>query len=96
MGTDNLHHKNKKTARSKRSLARNAPTRQPKETILILCEGEITEPTYFNELKNEYRISSLTIQKSTGSAPITIVESAIKISKQNDAFDFIYCVFDKR
>jgi hypothetical protein len=47
MGSDNLFHKRK--ARQIESLRRKKARRASYETVLIVCEGEKTEPNYFKE-----------------------------------------------
>ena len=48
----------KKDRRSSLSLERNIPSLIEKPTILIVCEGENTEPSYFNKFK----LSSATVK----------------------------------
>lgn len=49
MGTDDLF----KKAREKRE-ARKSLNKKILDNILILCEGEKTEPNYFNGIKCKY------------------------------------------
>jgi hypothetical protein len=49
MGSDNLFHKRK--VRRAASLRRTAARRDSYDTVLIVCEGEKTEPNYFRELR---------------------------------------------
>ena len=56
MGTDNLHHKRK--AKQVSRLQRQNAKRKPYDKVLIVCEGEKTEPNYFNELKDHYEINT--------------------------------------
>lgn len=44
-----------------KSLARSGSTRAPYAKVFIVCEGEKTEPNYFNELKSYYKINSANI-----------------------------------
>lgn len=62
-----------------------------KPSILIVCEGENTEPSYFNQ----FRLSSAKV-KSVGEGynTISLVYRAFELSKQGD-FDQVWCVFDK-
>lgn len=84
-----------------RSLARSGSTRAPYAKVLIVCEGEKTEPNYFNELKNYYKINSanIVITGDCGSDPLSIFRDAKKrhLEQQDlgDAFDQVYCVFDR-
>lgn len=86
MGKDNLFHKRKESL-----LKRKKPTRNPYDTVLILCGGE-TEYKYFSAIKKELRLASVKI-KNSDSNPLSIVKEAEK--NQRDGFDRIYCIFDK-
>jgi hypothetical protein len=62
-----------------------------KPTILIVCEGEKTEPSYFHQ----YKISSAEIKiVGEGYNTISLVEKAFELSKKNKP-DQVWCVFDK-
>ncbi len=99
MGTDNLHHKRK--AKNAGQLARRGPRREPYAKVLIVCEGEKTEPNYFLGLKDYYELNSANVEicGDCGSDPVSI----LKFGKQRyreekdagDAFDRVFCVFDK-
>ena len=99
MGTDNLFHKRK--ARNARELARRRARRKTSPRILIVCEGEKTEPNYFRGLKNELRLNSANIEITgeSNSSPTSVVAFARKrYEKQEKAgfpFDKVFCVFDK-
>ena len=59
--------------------------------ILIVCEGERTEPNYFDQ----FEVTNITIDpRGIGDNTIRLVEYAIKESKRND-YDQVWCVFDK-
>lgn len=51
-----------------RSLRRRAAVRQPFERLLVVCEGEKTEPLYLEEIRQELRLSSATVQVHAGAA----------------------------
>ncbi|WP_224217287.1 RloB family protein [Vibrio cholerae] len=57
MGSDNLHHKRK--AKAERELSRRKSKRSSYEKVLIVCEGEKTEPNYFNEPRIQLRSATL-------------------------------------
>ena len=83
-----------------KSLARWKPTRESYDKVLIVCEGEKTEPNYFKELKNHLRLNSANVAiVGEGATPAKIVERAKKLDIQekrtDDPFDKIFCVFDK-
>ena len=60
--------------RTETSLERPAPVLTEKPTILIVCEGKNTEPSYFNQ----FRLSSATI-KPVGEGFNTISLAADKL-----------------
>lgn len=99
MGSENLFSKRK--ARNERDLARKKAKRSSYEKVLIVCEGEKTEPNYFNELKDYYQLNTANIEVdgSCGSDPWSVYKHAKecfhKAKKVNDPYDKIYCVFDK-
>ena len=99
MGTDNLFHKRK--AKKAADLARRKSRRAPYAKVLIVCEGEKTEPNYFNSLKDHYGLNSANIEVcgECGSDPASIVEFAKgryrEEKRAGDSFDKVYCVFDK-
>ncbi len=66
--------------------------------MLIVCEGAKTEPHYFEELRDALCLSTANIEivgEESGSAPINVVDVAIKKYKENPDYDRVYCVFDK-
>jgi len=99
MGTDNLFHKRK--AKAAEGLERRKAKRAPYNKILIVCEGEKTEPNYFSELINFYKLNTANVEidGTCGSSPKSVFERAIELYRneesKGDAFDFVYCVFDK-
>ena len=93
MGSDNLFHKRK--VRRAASLRRTAARRDSYDTVLIVCEGEKTEPNYFRELRDDLRLSHFNIEitgSSQGSAPINVVNHALQYHKD---YDKTFCVFDQ-
>jgi hypothetical protein len=86
--------------------ARRAPFREPRQLILIVCEGSKTEPQYFNKFSKSVhnQLVELLIVREHG-VPRTLVETAkqrkseaIVAARQekdeNLVFDSIWCVFD--
>ncbi|MBN2327207.1 MAG: RloB domain-containing protein [Candidatus Omnitrophica bacterium] len=97
----------KHRGRSGSSFIRKKPKIQlTGDRILIVCEGEKTEPGYFKGLRKQWKIHAAQIEiagKECGSAPISVVDYAIRCKKQaekntrrGDAlrFDQVWCVFD--
>jgi hypothetical protein len=94
MGTDNLYHKRKE--RKANLLRRRRAMKKPYDVILIVCEGEKTEPNYFTELKKAFRLSNANVKIcGRGSDPLSVVNFAIKSFRQEPEFDRVYCVFDR-
>ncbi len=85
--------------RTANSLERQTGHRQPRRHILIVCEGEKTEPYYFNWIKNKLRLSAIEIKRDIQD-PLRIVEEAHKLnSKKRNSdeprdYDETWCVFD--
>lgn len=81
-----------------RNPSRNtSPTRQKKTLILIIHEGEKTEPDYLTGLKQVCRNCGvhLEVVKSDGN-PENYVNKAIQVRETKKAeFDEIWCVFDQ-
>jgi len=79
------------------SLRRAGPTRDPYDRVLIVCEGSKTEPGYFMELRSDLRINgaNMTVIGDGGSAPQSVVQTAIDKFQEDADFDSVYCVFDK-
>ncbi|MET1255321.1 RloB family protein [Aliikangiella maris] len=99
MGTDNLFHKRK--AKSIQDLRRRKAKKEAYEKILIVCEGEKTEPSYFSEIKDKHELNSANIDivGDCDSCPTAIVEFAKKKYKEEkdlgDPYDKVFCVFDR-
>lgn len=81
----------KSQRRKEPSLERPVAELTEKPSILIVCEGENTEPSYFNQ----FRITSAKV-KSVGEGynTISLVNRALALSQQGN-YDQVWCVFDK-
>lgn len=99
MGSDDLFHKRK--AKTAKDLQRRRSRREEYAKILIVCEGEKTEPLYFHGIRDHYGLNTANIEISgdCGSDPRSIVEYAKQRFREEkdsgDAFDKVFCVFDK-
>lgn len=89
-----------------RDLRRRAARRAPYERLLIICEGEKTEPHYLKEIQREKRLNTANVQvwpSEFGTQPIQVVNYAEKLflegcrekSIEPLAFDRIITVFDR-
>lgn len=80
-----------KTGRRRADFARKGPYKEPNATILIVCEGENTEPDYFRR----FRVASATVEVvGTGYNTVSLVKRAIELNRQ-ERYDQVWCVFDK-
>lgn len=100
MGSEDLFKKRK--ARRLKDQQRRIGFCKSYDRVLIVCEGEQTEPLYFESFKQEYDLSSANVvvtDASKGSDPVSIIKQAEKLykesQKENNAFDSVFCVFDK-
>jgi hypothetical protein len=73
------------------NLYRPAAALTEKPAILIVCEGENTEPSYFNQ----FRLSSATVRSvGEGYNTVSLVNRAVQLAKERP-YDQVWCVFDK-
>ena len=102
MGQDNQPKHRQKA----RDLKRRAAQQAPYKRLLIVCEGEKTEPLYFGEIRAEYRLSTANVQvwpSAFGTEPLQVVECAEQLFLKGDrqkgiiprAFDEVCAVFDR-
>lgn len=72
-------------------LDRPEGTRAVKPTILIVCEGRNTEPSYFNA----FRLSTATVKAvGKGYNTTTLVQEAARLAAL-ETYEKVWCVFDK-
>ncbi len=86
-------------ARSESSLRRTQGRKKSSPRILIVCEGEKTERSYFNAIRRERRLSGARVQilpSDYGTDPLSVVNYALdKFLAEGRAFDEVYAVFDR-
>lgn len=75
-------------------LQREAPTQEEKPTILIVCEGENTEPSYFKSFKVATVRLVINPKIQGGHNTLSLVKLAEKLQKK-DTYNEVWCVFDK-
>lgn len=91
----------KRKIRNLEKLKREQAKIEPYDKILIVSEGEKTEPNYFNDIIKVYKLSTANVRVdgSCGSSPITVVQYAIDLAIKEEQkkfpFDKVYCVIDK-
>ncbi len=104
MGSENLFHKRK--AKSATGHKRRLAKRSPYDRVLIICEGEKTEPDYFEALIDDLQLNTANVEiakNTAGSSPRNVVEFALTAYKKDkkegratgEQYDQVYCVFDK-
>lgn len=90
--------------RNSKSLRRRKPSIEPREVVLIVCEGEKTEPHYFTALRKQLGLSSIEVQvcgKECGPAPKSVVEFAKEKKAESRSsttkveYDAVWCVIDR-
>ena len=70
--------------RKDEELRRRPPTRSPRTRILVVCEGEITEPAYFKAFQRHARNPLLHVEPyGPAGVPLSVVTKAIEM--RNDA-----------
>lgn len=86
----------RRKSRSSNTYCRKEAIREPYDVVLIVCEGEKTEPGYFEGLKKAHRLSSANIKvvSGEGSDPVSIVKHALR-ECQKGGYDRVFCVFDR-
>jgi hypothetical protein len=64
-----------------------------KERFLIVCEGEKTEPIYFEGFRVPGRVLEVV---GTGHNTVSLVDEAVRLKhEQSQTFDQYWCVFDR-
>jgi hypothetical protein len=89
------------------TLRRRQPQREPKPEIVVVCEGKVTEPRYFEDFKALSGNSLVTVTPIGGcGVPVSVVERAIEVKhereraarRSRDSFDLrfeVWAVFDR-
>jgi hypothetical protein len=86
------------------SLGRRPGFREPLARFLIVCEGTVTEPHYFKDLRVQER-GLVEVKVVPGGVPKTVVELAVKLKEESEVearrrkddnlrYDHVWCVFD--
>jgi hypothetical protein len=82
-----------------RDLKRKSPFRDERPSLLIVCEGQKTEPVYFCRLRSALRIASVRVEvEHRWAAPISVVDRAVELKKarirEGNPYNSIFCVMD--
>ena len=88
---------NKRKAIQKQELVRRQATLSVRKRVLIVCEGEKTEPHYFNTLVDSLNLTTAEVEVcgNCGSAPLSVVNFGKQILDEDSDFDQIFFVFDR-
>lgn len=92
--------------RQRQQLERKLARRASYDRILIVSEGSKTEPNYFSEIRQAYRLHTANVEvrpSELGTAPIQVVQYAKELFEFGDkhkniqprAFEQVYAVFDR-
>ena len=92
--------KHRRGRKPRRQLRRDRPTREAYDRVLIVTEGQKTEPIYFSDFLNHYRLSNANIEVvGEGADPKMVVRRALQLrrreKRRGDGYDRVYCVFDR-
>lgn len=85
------HKTNRRSKRNTQSYSRKQKLRELRKKFLIVCEGEKTEPNYFEGFRVPREIIEI---KGTGYNTLRLVNEAIKLAEQGK-FDQVWVVLDK-
>jgi hypothetical protein len=78
----------------RRDFRRKPGQQQPRQSLLIVCQGEQTEYNYVRALKRDYNLSNVTVAiDSTRRDPKAAVDLAVR-KWTKESFDEVWCVFD--
>lgn len=84
-------HKESLKRRSEPDLTRATPYKLEKPVILIVCEGQNTEKSYFDQFR---LTSARLITLGKGYNTVSLVNEALRLSHEK-TYDKVWCVFDK-
>ncbi len=82
---------NKRKSSGRGYQPRRVGTREPLQRFLLVCEGEKTEPAYFDG----FRMPSVTIEiVGLGKDPLALIDRAVD-QRGKGQYDQVWCVFDR-
>lgn len=79
-------------------MKRKRGSRATFDRVLIVCEGEKTEPTYFEDIRKQLRLPKAEVRilhSDLGTQPRQIVDYAEAVFRDEKSFDLVYAVFDR-
>jgi len=84
--------------RQRTRLERKIGKREEYDRLLIVCEGEKTEPNYFKEICRRYKLASTNVRvvpSEYGTLPQQIVDYAADCCIEDNRLERVFCVFDE-
>ena len=92
--------------RQRSQLERKKTLRASYDRVLIVSEGSRTEPLYFKEIRNTYRLQTANVEvhpSALGTEPIQVVRYAKQLFMAGDpnkrvrakAFEKVFAIFDR-
>ncbi|MFZ4524299.1 MAG: RloB family protein [Chlorobium sp.] len=84
--------------RQDKKLQRKKALKKGADRLLIVTEGEKTEPYYFGEIRMHYRLSTARVeimQSKYGTTPQQVVDFAVDKCNETKEYESVYCVFDR-
>lgn len=80
-----------------RDLKRKKGKRLPFPRVLIVCEGEKTEPLYFDDIRKQNRVPTAHIKvlHADGTQPRQVVDFAEATFRASKEYDWVFAVFDR-
>jgi hypothetical protein len=87
----------------RRSLSRRVGFRVPRKTLVVFCEGELTEPDYLDALKRlpevrDHAAVEIRVMRHDVSTPLALVRRACEARKralrEQAEIDEFWCLFD--
>ena len=97
MGTDDLFRKKKESAQ--KSSKRRQERRESYDKVLIVTEGEKTEPLYLSAVCDYFGLSqaNIEIDPKSDSSPTSVVKYAKSLinKSKTDPYNHVYCVIDR-
>ena len=93
--SDQLFHKRK--IKAKYDYKRKSKFLSTRSRVLIVCEGEKTEPLYFKNLIKKFGLTATEVEVSgdSGSTPSSVVKFGKAKIKLDSDIDYLFFVFDK-
>jgi RloB-like protein len=92
MGSDNFYHLKKRRQLKRKS----RKTREYRNSILIICEGEETEPNYFQNFPvSNIKVKTIGTGRNTESLVDEAIKKWIEFSEEDEFYERLWCIFDR-